>query len=213
MQVTFVFLGLMALLYRLDFPDRRKRGRRRARGGHSLHVGPTARSHTAQRNRKAVRAIEEAIAEGRDIATLPDAKLYFERVAYLVRTAERRFGRTPLRREVHLLVQEDLLLRGLSLWGLSELMDATGKVHRSLTDEERRWVTEHLPSGAVRRHVNLSLRFLPVAERGRYRSEWEAEIAAMSPAEADVFARGVLRFALRSGLVLRLSRIFGRQAA
>ncbi|WP_228994685.1 hypothetical protein [Streptomyces sp. DH8] len=211
-----VFLSLMMLLYRIDMEraDRRGRGRRSSRGGLNLHVGPSGRSHAGQRNRRAVRAIEEAIAAGRDLATLPDAKVYFDRVAFLTRIAEKSLGRTPLQRDVYVLVRTDPLLRGLSFASFGRLMDcASGGAHRSLTDAERQWLAERRPNGSARRHVNLSLRFLPAVERERYRHEWEAEMAAMSPAEADAFARGVLRSALKSGLVLRLRRILGRLAA
>ncbi len=66
---------------------------------------------------------------------------------------------------------------------------------------------------SAERRLNLALYFLPQAEREHYRQEWGAEMAAMSPSAAARFALNVLIGAPGAGLVLRLSKIFGRQAA
>ncbi|MEU0002220.1 hypothetical protein ABZ069_35475 [Streptomyces microflavus] len=69
------------------------------------------------------------------------------------------------------------------------------------------------PRRSAERRLTLALYFLPQAEREHYRQEWGAEMADMSPSVAACFALNVLIGAPGSGLVLRLSKIFGRQAA
>ncbi|MEV3898423.1 hypothetical protein [Streptomyces anulatus] len=69
------------------------------------------------------------------------------------------------------------------------------------------------PRRSAERRLNLALYFLPQAEREHYRQEWGSEMADMSPSVAARFALNVLIGAPGSGLVLRLSKIFGRQAA
>lgn len=64
----------------------------------------------------------------------------------------------------------------------------------------------------VERRLSLAALFLPAANRERYRREWQGEAAGMPSAAAAQFALNLLIRAPRSGLALRLRRIFGRAA-
>ncbi|MGW0792940.1 hypothetical protein ACWD04_33235 [Streptomyces sp. NPDC002911] len=66
---------------------------------------------------------------------------------------------------------------------------------------------------AAGRRVDLALRLLPAKEREHYRTEWSAEMAAMSSTVAAQFAANVLRHAPLTGISLRFAKLFGRQAA
>lgn len=165
-----------------------------------------------QRNRSAVRRIEQAAQNRVEISELLDARLYFARLDRAMVVAEKRHGRLPTSTQIHEELQRDDLLRGLGASGFDwlvkcRLIDAS----RQLRVADKLRLSRE--SRTARRRVSLALRFLPAKERERYRREWEGEMAALSPGAAARFAVGVLREAPRSGAVLRLRKMFGRLAA
>ncbi|MEV3898422.1 hypothetical protein [Streptomyces anulatus] len=127
--------------------------------------------------------------------------------------AAERHGRTPTAVEIHEELDR-LRLPGLSSEGFDWLMKCRMlNMAASIRSADLRRFTEYRDLRVAKRYVNFSLRFVPRGQRERYRQEWGAEMAALVPAEADRFAREVLRAAVKSGLALRLRELFGRMAA
>ncbi|MFJ5890306.1 hypothetical protein [Streptomyces californicus] len=154
-------------------------------------------------------AIEEAVRQGKDVATLNDASWYFERLHFHLDRAERRTGYPPTGKVAREELENDPLLRGLSDLGFAALVNSC----------MRQLVTEGFPvrvsqvHRVARRRMNLALRFLPSRQRERYRSEWEGEMAGMEPAAVGQFALHLVIRAPLAGMLFRLHLLLGRQAA
>ncbi|MEU0002221.1 hypothetical protein ABZ069_35480 [Streptomyces microflavus] len=175
--------------------------------GHGERRSPRGRDQP----KAAVDIVEQAARERKDIAEDPNAKLIFASFDGALSDAAKRHGRHPTAAETHLELERSRRMPGLTLEGFDwlikcRLLNETASIRAA---DLRRSAKPR----AAERYVNFSLHFMPRGQRERYRQEWEAEMTALVPAEADRFARGVLRTAVKSGLSLRVRELFGRMAA
>ncbi|MFI5757770.1 hypothetical protein [Streptomyces sp. NPDC051569] len=157
--------------------------------------------------------VEQAAREKKDIAKGPSARLIFAYFDEALNDASKRHGRQPTAAETRDELDR-LRLPGLSSEGFDWLMrcrmlDMTASIRTA----DRRRSAEFQALRVAQRYVNFALHFVPRGERERYRQEWAAEMAAMAPAEANRFAREVMRAAVKSGAFLRLRELFGKLVA
>lgn len=159
----------------------------------------------------AVAIVEQATRDRKDIAEGPSAQLIFAHFDAALNDAAKRHGRHPTSAETYREMRRMLRMSGLSREGFDWVMRCRLlKMSESVRATDLRRTAE---LRVAERYVNFSLRFVPRGQRERYRQEWGAEMAALAPAEADRFAREVMRAAVKSGLFLRLRDLLGRVAA
>ncbi|PVC80745.1 hypothetical protein DBP19_35160 [Streptomyces sp. CS090A] len=155
--------------------------------------------------------VEQAARDRKNIAEGPSAQLIFAHFDAALNDAAKRYGRQPTSAETYREMRRQLRMPGLSREGFDWLMKCRLlRMSESVRAADLRRTAE---LRVAERYVNFALHFVPRGQRERYRQEWGAEMAAMVPAEADRFAREVLRAAVKSGLFLRLRELFARMVA
>ncbi|MFE7051507.1 hypothetical protein ACFVAM_24415 [Streptomyces californicus] len=174
--------------------------------------GPHRHGQTPRQVGRAVAQVERAALLGEDIAELPIAKLVFDCFDNASMAASKRHGRPPTVEQILAELQRYTLLRGLSKPGFNWLKVCRWAAQSGEVREAEK-LRAYESFRTAQRRVDLALRFLPKSERDHYRREWEAEAGVMEPAVAAQYGFNVLIRAPKAGLTLRLSKIFGRQAA
>ncbi|MFJ5890305.1 hypothetical protein [Streptomyces californicus] len=157
--------------------------------------------------RRVLRQIEARARKGQSLTGVPDLHEIIMALMHLVFSFHYRSGGLlPTLADLYAETRNDARLKRLSPTGLRALIAHHPELARRVNVD---WAAGET---AKNWRVDAALLFFPVGEGERYRVEWEAEMAAMSPAEAAQFSRCVLRRAPRSGFILWVCKFLGRLA-